>query len=96
MEDPKTAIVTPPACDGRISGTSGVVFSPLCGLQPPGYVEALGYLYTLPVPHKAAYRCSADHKIIPTDQETRDPGEASRHTRHCFKHVTYKIALIIL
>lgn len=72
MEDPKTAIVTPPACDGRISGTSGVVFSPLCGLQPPGYVEALAYLYTLPVPHKAAYRCSADHKIIPTETKKQE------------------------
>lgn len=61
-----TAIVTPPVCDGRISGAGGIVFSPLCGFQPPGYGEASGYLYTLPVQHKAAQHCSADHKIIPT------------------------------
>lgn len=36
-----------------------------CGLQPSGYGEALGYLYTLPVQHKAARPRFSDHKIIP-------------------------------
>ena len=67
-------IDTPPVSDDRISGDGATVFSPLCGLRPPGYGETLGYLYTLPTQHKAVWCCSGDHKIILTQAPKEETG----------------------
>lgn len=91
-EGGRTVIVTPPVCDSRISGAVGFVFSPLCGLQPPGYGEASGYLYTLPVQHKAAQCCSADHKIISTLPARSMTPDASCHAWRPSQYATDRIS----
>lgn len=88
------AIVTPPVCDGRISGAGGFCFLSFMWSAAPRIRGTSGYLYTLPVQHKAAQRCSADHQIIPTlavcsrrtqKHETRAPLHITPLTLNPFK-----------
>lgn len=93
-EGGRTFIVTPPVCDGRISGAGGILSSPLCGLQPPGYGEevwiSLHTSCTAQSRPASIYRSQDNpnaHAVCLRDPETRDPGDVSYHTWCHFQHV---------